>query len=303
MPGGVVCAPPEPPLVHPWTMSRAARGGAWLRRVRREEGLTQGALSDRSGVSVRTIRGLERGEILTPQIATLQQIAVALGLTPQEQTEFMHAWATERLITFEELLDPGLSELEQIDALTRLSLGTYRVISQVWRTSVAANRRITRTGCQTSIAAVEDGLERVFSVQCGDETTCAADMRFVPLLGCTLLGRQDFPDSNVVVFEVGLPRRLAKGEMHAYAYQIIDEVAPDADLGDSDGFVWGPPHTARSVVVSVEFEVPPAAITRVECPPGGQLVLGGAVTLDDDLRASIVLEDAGPGAFGFTWQW
>mgnify|MGYP002648267022 CR=1 FL=1 len=48
--------------------------------------------------------------------ATLQQIAVALGLTPQEQTEFMHAWATERLITFEELLDPGLSELEQIDA-------------------------------------------------------------------------------------------------------------------------------------------------------------------------------------------
>ena len=65
---------------------------------------------------MRTIRGLERGEILTPQIATLQQIAVALELTPQEQTEFMHAWATERLITFEELLvEPRFLTIPQSD--------------------------------------------------------------------------------------------------------------------------------------------------------------------------------------------
>ena len=39
-------------------------GGAWLRSVRLAARLTQGQLSTASGVSVRTVRGLERGEIL-----------------------------------------------------------------------------------------------------------------------------------------------------------------------------------------------------------------------------------------------
>ena len=180
-------------------MSRPSTGGASLRSVRLRARLTQGQLSTASGVSVRAIRGLERGEILTPQLATLQQLALALRLDPQAQAEFMHAWSTPWPVGLDQLLvDPSRPELEQIQQLTRSALGTYRVISQVWRTSVAANRRITHTGCHTSIAAVEDGLERVFSVQGGDETTCAADMRFVPLLGCSLLGRHDFPDLSLI---------------------------------------------------------------------------------------------------------
>lgn len=289
--------------MHSGAMSRAPRGGARLRRYRRDEGLTQGDLSERSGVSVRTIRGLERGEILAPQIATLQQLVVALGLTPHEQAEFMHTWATEPPRTFEGLFEAGQDEFAQIDALTRSILGSYRVISQVWRTTVGANRRMVRTSCQSAIVAVEDGLDRVFNVQGGDEVTRAAEMRFVPLLGCELRSRSDFPESNVVIFEVGLPRRLAKGDTHAYAYQIVDDIDPGTEHADSDGFVWGPPHTARSVVVSVEFEVPPATITRVEKPPGGDFVFRDEVSLDADHRASIVLEDAGPGAFGFTWEW
>lgn len=278
-------------------------GGTWLYRIRRDCGRTQDELSRLSGVSVRTIRGLERGEILTPQIATLQQLALALELGPQAQTEFMHAWATPRQPGFDQLLvDPSMTEMEQIDALTRSALGTYRVISQVWRTQVSADRRLTHTGCHSAIAAVEDGLDRVFNVQNGDASTSAADLQFNPLLGCDLLNRRVFPESNVVVFEVGLTRVLPRGATHAYAYEVRDDSAGGAGP-DSDGFVWGPPHTARSVTVSVDFAVPPAKVTRVERAPGQDFAFFDDVTLDDNHRASLVLEEAGPGAFGFTWEW
>lgn len=283
-------------------MSQSSRGGAWLRRIRVQGGLTQSDLSRRSRVSVRTIRGLERGEILTPQIATLQQLTLALVLGPHDQTEFMHAWATPAITGFDGLLvDPTLTEMQQIDALARSGLGAYRVISQVWRTRVSADRRLTQTGCHAGIAAVEDGLDRVFNVQNGDTSTLAADLTFAPLLGCELLSRRVFPESNVVVFEVGLERSLVKGDTHAYAYEIRDD-GPGGGT-DSDGFVWGPPHTARAIIVSVDFEVAPATVTRVERAPGHDFVFLDDVRLDAANRASLVLEDAGPGAFGFTWQW
>jgi transcriptional regulator with XRE-family HTH domain len=284
-------------------MTRAPAGGPMLRALRRQRGRTQDDLGHDSGVSTRTIRGLERGEIHRPQIATLQQLAVALHLGPQEQAEFLHAWATPQPTGFDELLvDPSETELEQIDALTRSTLGSYRVISQMWRTRVSAGRRLVHTACHCGIAAVADGLDRVFHVQNGDATTDAADLRFTPLLGCDLISRRLFPESNVAVFEVGLTTRLAKGATHAYAYDIGDE-GQAGEGGDADGFVWGPLHTARSVVVSVEFEVPPAQVTRVERPPGQDFRFLGEVALDDLHRASLVLEDAGPGAFGFTWRW
>ena len=153
-------------------MSRPSTGGASLRSVRLRARLTQGQLSTASGVSVRAIRGLERGEILTPQLATLQQLALALHLGPQAQAEFMHAWSTPRPVGLDQLLvDPSRPELEQIQQLTRSALGTYRVISQVWRTRVSADRRLTHTGCHSGIAAVADGLDRVFNVQSGDAGT------------------------------------------------------------------------------------------------------------------------------------
>ena len=284
-------------------MSSSSRGPVVLRAARADAKLTQAELGNRAGVSVRTIRGLERGEILRPQIATLQQLALALDLGPQAQTEFMHGWATAGQASFDGLLvDPNLTEMEQIDALTRAVLGSYRVISQVWRTHVSADRRLTRTDCHSSICAVEDGLDRVFNVQEGDASSSAKDLVFTPLLGCHLISRRFFPESDVVVFEVGLPAALPKGATHAYAYEVTDTGHGRQGPG-SDGFVWGPTHTARSIVVSVGFEVPPARVTRVEKAPGEDFRFLQDVSLDADNRTSLVLEDVGPGAFGFTWEW
>jgi transcriptional regulator with XRE-family HTH domain len=55
-----------------------------LRSLRLDAGLTQKALANRSGLSVRGISDLERGLKHRPHPATVQMLAAALGVPPQE---------------------------------------------------------------------------------------------------------------------------------------------------------------------------------------------------------------------------
>ncbi|MGI5499835.1 ATP-binding protein [Lentzea sp. CA-135723] len=63
----------------------AEQFAAAVRRFRLRAGLTQEALAERSGVSVSTIRGIETGKRGNPQLASVRQLAEALGLPQQEQ--------------------------------------------------------------------------------------------------------------------------------------------------------------------------------------------------------------------------
>ncbi|MEU2711936.1 helix-turn-helix domain-containing protein [Streptomyces sp. NPDC007205] len=69
-----------------------ARGfGAVLQRLRNQAGITQEELERRSGVGVRTIRGLETGERTNPRMATVQRLADALALRAGEREELLSA--------------------------------------------------------------------------------------------------------------------------------------------------------------------------------------------------------------------
>jgi class 3 adenylate cyclase/transcriptional regulator with XRE-family HTH domain len=61
-----------------------------LRRHRRDAGLTQEALAERAGISLRAVSDLERGIYRTPHRDTVALLAQALGLT-QQQTAFLEA--------------------------------------------------------------------------------------------------------------------------------------------------------------------------------------------------------------------
>jgi transcriptional regulator with XRE-family HTH domain len=50
-------------------------------RIRREQGLTQEQMADRSGFSQQYLSGLERGR-RNPTIVTLYELAQALGVSP-----------------------------------------------------------------------------------------------------------------------------------------------------------------------------------------------------------------------------
>lgn len=54
--------------------------GANTARIRREKGLTQEALAEKSGLSQQYISGLENG-LRNPTIVTLYELATALGVS------------------------------------------------------------------------------------------------------------------------------------------------------------------------------------------------------------------------------
>ncbi|MER5360069.1 helix-turn-helix domain-containing protein [Streptomyces sp. NPDC002785] len=69
----------------------ASEFGDVLRRLRVRAKLTQEELAERSGVSVRTIRGLETGRRSNPRMTTVQELAKALPLRPSEREELLGA--------------------------------------------------------------------------------------------------------------------------------------------------------------------------------------------------------------------
>jgi transcriptional regulator with XRE-family HTH domain len=62
--------------------------GGLLRELRAVAGLTQEELAGAAGVSVRSVRELERGRVATPQKETVRLLAGALGLTGPARAEF-----------------------------------------------------------------------------------------------------------------------------------------------------------------------------------------------------------------------
>jgi transcriptional regulator with XRE-family HTH domain/tetratricopeptide (TPR) repeat protein len=65
-----------------------------LRRLRSQAGLTQEDLSERSGVSARTIRGIETGKRRNPQLASVRRLAEALGLPAEQRQQLLSVAVT-----------------------------------------------------------------------------------------------------------------------------------------------------------------------------------------------------------------
>lgn len=76
----------------------ASEFGDELRRLRREKGMTQEELAERSGASVSTVRGLETGKRSNPRLNTVERLADAMELGPEDR---------ETLLIAAGLLDPG----------------------------------------------------------------------------------------------------------------------------------------------------------------------------------------------------
>lgn len=80
--------------------------GVLLRRGRNAAGLTQEQLADRSGISVRTIRNLERGLITSPRDQSIQLLADALGLSGAARAQFLFAGREARITEADRSTNP-----------------------------------------------------------------------------------------------------------------------------------------------------------------------------------------------------
>ncbi|MGW7529275.1 helix-turn-helix domain-containing protein [Streptomyces sp. NPDC054783] len=106
----------------------ASEFSAVLRRLRARAGMTQEELAERSGLSVRTIHGLETGLRFNPRLATVQALAEALALQPEERETLLSAAADEDLTV--DLRDDSTAESDDLsDAARHLA----RAVAARWR--------------------------------------------------------------------------------------------------------------------------------------------------------------------------
>jgi predicted ATPase/DNA-binding XRE family transcriptional regulator len=70
--------------------------GTLLRRLRRDQGLTQEELAERAGISVRTVSDLERGLSQAPYRGTINELAAALQLEPAAREALFRAGSRRR---------------------------------------------------------------------------------------------------------------------------------------------------------------------------------------------------------------
>lgn len=68
----------------PGATSTGAALGRWIRKTRIDQGITQRALADRSGLSRSYLCDIERGRGSQPSVVTLDKLSVALGATREE---------------------------------------------------------------------------------------------------------------------------------------------------------------------------------------------------------------------------
>lgn len=69
-----------------------------LRETRWRTGLTQQELAERSGLSIRTISDIERGQVLYPRAATLRMLACALGMDETQTADFLLVARTAEIL-------------------------------------------------------------------------------------------------------------------------------------------------------------------------------------------------------------
>src|SRR5690625_4328831 len=89
--------------------------GEWLRRARKDQGLSQRALADRSELSRSYVCDIERGRGSEPSLTTLDKLAAALGAS---RADLMRAAG---------LIDQTVSSRESDDE--RRLLAVYRDLS------------------------------------------------------------------------------------------------------------------------------------------------------------------------------
>src|SRR5829696_6035564 len=106
--------------------------GSQLRRLRLSAEMSQEALAERSGLSVRAIADLERGRRSSPRLATLGLLADALKLDDRSRASFF-ASARAELATGQPttaLPRPAISSGSARASLTRLPIPPTRLIGR-----------------------------------------------------------------------------------------------------------------------------------------------------------------------------
>lgn len=269
-------------------------------------GVTQLDLARRSGVSERTIRGLERNQVTSPRLSTLLALAAGLELTREHAEDFIRAASgMGRVRTYREALADaealGLRGLVR-EGIVRSFLDR-RVVSASRLVEVGPTRMIESEWYVTTLEALTDGVDQhmVYS-----QSRCPHEdmrrVRFENLVGCRL--DQHDSDEQTSAAHLGLGETLRAGQIKTVGWREIngwvDQTGPphDPDTSYLNSFLRG----VTCVSMQVSFAGPRPSqiwkIDRSEVEESRQ-----ELTLDAFGTATAVWEHLSPGQYGVRWAW
>ena len=169
--------------------------GDLLRRHRVEAGLSQEALAERAGLSLRGVSDLERGVRRAPYPDTVQRLAEALGLGESERQELLTSSGRLRA-------SPDIASAEQartgLPAYLSSFVGRHREIAQV-RRLLEGTRLLTLTGTggigktRLAVRVAEIALEEYADGSRLVELAALADPAMVPQAVAAAVGVREQP--------------------------------------------------------------------------------------------------------------
>ena len=278
-----------------------------LRRLRRASGMSQQFLADVSGVSVRTIRGLENGAIRHPRSSSLAELATGLQLSVDDADRLVRGWERGDQVPLPEMVAAtgveGFLAAQGIDGIAGV-----RTVSLTCHIVVAANRRIRAIDSLWVVRAVASGAQEYVYVDAWDPSMEVADIRLDGFRGCALGVRRQSHPVGIVAFTLRFPQPLAQGQPHVFGYhaevdpRFADVSSRGRRLADSNGIshLWSDPLEALAMQVSFEGRRP-AHVYAVEGAPRRRA--GDDVELDSSRSALLVREGLPAGSYGLGWEW
>lgn len=287
-------------------MSTPPGGPVAIQWLREFSGLTQQELAARSGLSERTIRGLQQGQVVRPHRSSLTALARAGGLGAAQTDAFLRAWSPRRSRSLAELGPEG-RDLILAETMVQSEIEEC-LVSSFLRFRVDRDGHFVSADNRCTIQARRDGVNSYCVPLLSADPGMIPSGQLTRAVGCHLMRRHAFPAAGLAVIELGLERTLALGELATFDFLV--EAGPgtpdlfgvhpaDPHHGELDRMLY---RVVDLVVLDIEFERAPDRVWETAGDGTGPGQDVREVTVHDN-RVQIVKRNVGPGVVGFRWTW
>lgn len=262
---------------------------------------------------MRTVRGLENGEITSPHGSTLLALVSAMELSREQADQFLRTWdGMRRIRVYGDVMTTdersGLLRATQ-EGLMRSFLDK-RVVSATRLIKVGPSRLIEQEWYQTVIEALDDDVDTHLVVARGAKPH--EDMRlwrFEDLVGCSVRHRDIDGKANIAVVELSLGESLREGATKTIAWREVNGWAdPGLVAGRTREFAADTKYSNTFLrpisFLSMQIAFDCARPSRIWELSGGQRPeRTRTLTLDDYGTTSVIWQNSPPGRFGIEWEW
>lgn len=294
------------------TAGEDERFASELRRAIEQSGLTLTAISQRlrarhRPVSVATLSNWQSGRSLPGGGQSLGVVAALedlLGRSPDSLADLVGAPRLRgRSVRTTNFLGHRSSKevfhmaLRELGFTTAQQYAHERVFHQL--ATIDTSKDVQRFDFRLIVRALESGICRLPAVYVLEPSEPNIAPVFLPLEGCSIGRRVDWPERRVYGVELLVDGRLDAGQVATFAYR----VELSASAKNMTAAVYSLPRRANDVLLEVEFrgDRKPMDCERYQRTESGEAT--SAVRLDHRGRLQVSEARFGPGTLGLRWAW